>query len=66
MATATAIKEKNPITIFNTFMEERSPSLRKVLPKHIPPDRFIRVVLTAVQAMRPCSPVTGNRSGMPA
>jgi recombination protein RecT len=49
MATATATREKNPIAIFNTFMEERSPSLRKVLPKHIPPDRFIRVVLTAVQ-----------------
>lgn len=49
MATAAATKEKNPIAILRDQFESRSSELSRVLPKHIPVERFQRVVLTAVQ-----------------
>jgi recombination protein RecT len=49
MATAAATKEKNPIAILRDQFVSRSNELAHVLPKHIPVERFQRVVLTAVQ-----------------
>lgn len=47
--TAAATKEKNPVAILRDQFESRSGELSRVLPKHIPVERFQRVVLTAVQ-----------------
>lgn len=39
----------HPIVQFRTFIDERAAELRAALPEHIPPEKFIRVVITAAQ-----------------
>lgn len=52
-ATATAEKDKaptvHPIKALQAQLESRADELKRALPQHMPPERFIRVVLTAVQ-----------------
>lgn len=49
--TATAVAEKtvHPMETLRAQLERRKDELKRALPTHIPPERFIRVVLTAVQ-----------------
>lgn len=48
-ATAVAEKTVNPMESLRAQLEKRSDELKRALPQHMPPERFIRVVLTAVQ-----------------
>jgi recombination protein RecT len=41
--------QKNPLVQLKTFLDQRQGELQSALPKHIPPERFTRVVLTAIQ-----------------
>src|SRR5580765_2547904 len=47
--TAVAEKTVNPMETLRGQLERRSDELKRALPQHMPPERFIRVVLTAVQ-----------------
>ena len=49
MATATAVAERtvNPMETLRAQLEKRSDELKRALPQHMPPERFIRVVITA-------------------
>lgn len=49
MATAVAEKTVNPMETLRGQLERRKDELKRALPQHIPEERFIRVVLTAVQ-----------------
>jgi recombination protein RecT len=49
MATAVAEKTVNPMESLRAQLERRSDELKRALPTHIPPERFIRVVQTAAQ-----------------
>jgi recombination protein RecT len=40
---------KHPMVQLKSYLEQRHNELRNALPAHMPPERFIRVVLTAVQ-----------------
>lgn len=48
-AVAEKSKAKHPLISLREHFETRAGELRNALPVHIPPERFIRVVLTAVQ-----------------
>jgi len=41
--------QKNPMVQLKTYLDNRTGELQSALPKHMPPERFIRVVLTAIQ-----------------
>lgn len=45
----TTDRPKNPIVAFKESLDVRMPQFAAALPAHIPPERFARVVLTAVQ-----------------
>ena len=47
--TAVAEKTVNPMETLRGQLERRKDELQRALPQHMPPERFIRVVLTAVQ-----------------
>ena len=47
--TAVAEKTVNPLDTLRSQLERRSDELKRALPTHIPPERFIRVVQTAAQ-----------------
>jgi len=47
--TAVAEKSVNPMETLRGQLERRKDELQRALPQHMPPERFIRVVLTAVQ-----------------
>ncbi|WP_018261570.1 recombinase RecT [Methylobacterium sp. WSM2598] len=52
MSTAIAERQEraaHPIVVFNEQLDARMAQFRAALPAHIPPERFKRVVLTAVQ-----------------
>src|SRR5215471_7673075 len=42
-------KQKNPMVTLNDQFVDRTEQFKMALPKHIPPERFFRVVMTAVQ-----------------
>ena len=44
-----ATKSENPLVILHDQMEKRSAQFQAALPAHIPPERFKRILLTAVQ-----------------
>lgn len=44
-----APRAQNPLVAFKTQLDQRADQFRSALPVHIPPERFQRVVLTAVQ-----------------
>jgi len=46
---ATEAKAPHPLVVIERQLEDRLPEFAKALPVHIPPERFKRVVLTAVQ-----------------
>jgi recombination protein RecT len=46
---ATKTKAEHPLTILKSQIAERAEEYRFALPAHIPPERFIRVIQTAVQ-----------------
>ena len=62
MATAVAEKTVNPMDALRQQLERRSDELKRALPTHIPPERFIRVVQTAAQ-LNP-DLLTVNRSSL--
>jgi recombination protein RecT len=47
---ALATREAHPLVVLRGELEQRASEFKSVLPAHIPPDRFQRTVLTAVQA----------------
>jgi recombination protein RecT len=47
---AVATREAHPLVVLRGELEQRASEFKSVLPAHIPPDRFQRTVLTAVQA----------------
>lgn len=49
MTAATAEKNANPLVVFKHQLDQREEQFKAVLPAHIPAERFMRVVLTAVQ-----------------
>ena len=62
MATAVAEKTVNPMDALRQQLERRSDELKRALPTHIPPERFIRTVQTACQ-LNP-DLLTVNRSSL--
>jgi len=62
MATAVAERTVNPMDMLRQQLEKRSDELKRALPTHIPPERFIRVVQTAAQ-LNP-DLLTVNRSSL--
>ena len=49
MSTATAEPQAHPLVVIEKQLEDRLPEFAKALPAHLPPERFKRVVLTAIQ-----------------
>jgi recombination protein RecT len=49
MTVAKAEKQKHPLVTLREHFDARQGELKNALPTHIPPERFIRVVMTAVQ-----------------
>jgi recombination protein RecT len=49
MTTAKAEKQKHPLVTLREHFDARAGELKNALPVHIPPERFIRIVMTAVQ-----------------
>jgi recombination protein RecT len=47
-ATAKAEKQKHPLVTLREHFDARAGELKNALPVHIPPERFIRVVMTAI------------------
>lgn len=62
MVTAVAERTVNPLETLRSQLEKRSDELKRALPTHIPPERFIRVVQTAAQ-LNP-DLLTVNRSSL--
>ena len=49
MNALTAERSANPVVVFNEQLKAREQEFKAALPAHMPVDRFMRVVLTAVQ-----------------
>lgn len=60
-AVATDSQEKNPVVAFRSFLEKQKHQLAAALPKHISPDRMIRLACTEFAKnplLQKCTPVS--------
>ena len=48
-----ALRTAHPLVMLKNELDRRSKSFKFALPSHISPEKFIRVVITAVQRIRP-------------
>lgn len=54
-------EQQNPVTVFRSFLEKQKPQLAAALPKHVSPDRMIRLACTEFAKnplLQKCTPVS--------
>jgi hypothetical protein len=54
-------EQQNPVTVFRGFLEKQKPQLAAALPKHVSPDRMIRLACTEFAKnplLQKCTPVS--------
>jgi len=60
-AVATGEKQQNPVTAFRSFLEKQKNQIASALPKHLTPDRMIRLACTEFSKntlLQKCDPVS--------